>query len=89
MFLVGFVFAVNVIVLLYLSVKRLIYFYRIRKARQAFLKVRVRRNAIRIPSKRIQPISEIDDKLNDARHFSQMIEEIEMEGEVYLPPIQA
>lgn len=33
MFLVGFVFAVNVIALLYLSVNRLIYFYRIRKAR--------------------------------------------------------
>ena len=48
--LVAFVFAVNVIALLYLSVTRLIFFYRVRKARKAFLKARVRRNAIRRPN---------------------------------------
>ena len=40
------IFFVNFIALVYLTVCRLCFFWRVRKARKAFLKVRVRRNAM-------------------------------------------
>ena len=64
------VFTVNMIALIYLTVYRVIFWCRIRKARQAFLKSKVRRGAIRrLPS------SEIN-KLNDARSISRIMERI-------------
>lgn len=44
--LLAFVFFVNIAALIYLTVCRLCFFCRVRKARKAFLKVRVRRFAI-------------------------------------------
>jgi len=44
--LVGFVFLVNFIVLIYLTVSRIMLIFRVRKAKQAFLKAMVQRNAL-------------------------------------------
>jgi len=46
MSLLGFVFLVNVIALVYLTICRLVFFCKVRKARKAFLKARRRRFAI-------------------------------------------
>ena len=46
MFLLAFVFFVNWIALIYMTVCRLCFFYKVKKARQAFLKARFRRKAM-------------------------------------------
>lgn len=75
MSLATFIFLVNVIALIYLMITRVIFFCRVRKARKAFLKVRVRRNAIRLPSW----LGLIDDNfdLDQARDQEQIREESE------------
>ena len=67
--LVAFVFLVNVITIIYLTVMRIIFWCKVRKARQAFLKARVRRNAMkRLPT--------AENALNDARQLSLIAEEV-------------
>ena len=62
MVFVGFVFLINFIVLIFMTVCRLIFFCRVKKARKAFIDSIVRRNAIK----------KLDTKkeLNDARDVS-------------------
>lgn len=90
MFLLAFVFFVNVIALIYMTVCRLRFFYKVRKARQAFLKARVRRNAMyKKGSNSCSTDTELrksqeNDQLNLARELSQVIEEVEEEGSILI-----
>lgn len=75
MCLVAFVFSVNIAVLIYLTIKRVVLMARVRKARNVALKVRanIRKNAI-------LPFDTARKELNDARSLSLIQEEMEHEG---------
>ena len=84
MSLVGLVFVTNVIALIYLTVCRIVFWCRVRKARQAYLKVKVRRGAIKLSSSKSLALKQ-SAELNEARDIEQMLEDIAGEGSIMIP----
>ena len=82
--IVALVFAVNVIALIYLTVQRIIFWCRVRKARQAYLRAKVRRGAFHKRSTRSLLAMVLDDDLmNHACSVSGVQNEaVEVEGDV-------
>ena len=91
MCLLSFVFTVNFVVLVYLGVRRIIFFYRLRKARKAYVKARALKNAKKAPRSNQVAIEALSEslplnRLDTARIKSQIFEGIEDEQSAVLSP---
>ena len=90
MCLLSFVFTVNFVVLVYLGVRRIIFFYRLRKARKAYVKARAIKNARKAPQSNQVAIEALSEslplnRLDTARIKSQIFEDMEEQESVLSP----
>lgn len=88
--IVGTIFLINVLALIYLSIAKIMFCCRVRKARQAFLDKRKRRFALRTSTSKSLILSGgmgDNDALNEANSFCHDVqnEAVELEGSVKKP----